>query len=364
MSKIREVRVYDTPPGRTANFGEQMPQFVFEALLVQITDEEGRSGFSQPMAIHGEGRFLARYVLDVLAPLVIGEDARQPEAIWQKMVGSLYDQPRTAVGLVDVAVWDLAGKIAGVSVLEMLGGYRTSIPAYASTMTLATLAEYAAETKAMVEAGYQAIKLHVYGEPHRDIEACEVTRDAVGPDVDLMLDVMGGYLYDKRAAIEVGRELERLGFCWYEHPLREDDVEGQREICRKLDIPVAGPNGLRELSDHAEFIRHRATDIVRPDAGLQGGITMQMKIGHMAEIFHIGCEPHCWGYPMMQAANLMGTLAIPAATYFEVAVPTGFQDLLAPGILPDAKGVVHAPTGPGLGIEIDMDELESRGTNL
>jgi L-alanine-DL-glutamate epimerase-like enolase superfamily enzyme len=365
MSKIREVRVYDTPPEKTANFGEQMPEFVFEALLVRITDEDGRDGFSQPIAIHGEGRFLARYILDVLAPMIIGEDARHPEGIWQKMVNSLYGQPRSAVGLVDIAVWDLAGKIAGVSVLEMLGGYRHSIPAYASTMTYATPADYAAETKALVDEGYQAIKLHVYGEARRDIEACEVARDAVGPDIDLMLDVVGGYLYDKRTTMEVGRALERLDFYWYEHPLREDDVDGQREICRALDIPVAGPDGLRELSDHAEFIRTRATDMIRPDAEFQGGITMQMKIGHMAELFRIGCEPHSWGYPMMQAANLMGTLAIPRATYYEVAVPTGFQDLLSKNVIrPDAEGIVHAPTGPGLGIEIDLEELESRGTEL
>lgn len=354
MSAIREARVYDTPPGGPG------PR---EALLVRITDAEGRSGYSQPEAADGAGHFLARYILDVLAPVIIGEDARHPEAIWQKMMVALYDQPRLAIGPIDVAVWDLAGKIAGVPVREMLGGHRTSIAACASLPTFAAAADCACGARAAIEAGYRAIKLRGAGEPGRDIEACAAARDAVGPDVDLMLDVGGGYLDDRRAAVAVGRELERLGFRWYEHPLGEDDLEGRRELCRKLDIPVAGPGGLGELADHAEFVRHRATDIVRPEVGSQGGITMAMKIGHLAEAFRVGCEPRSQGGPLMQAASLAGALATPAATYHDVPVPTGPQGL-APAILPDAAGIVQAPEGPGLGVEVDLDELESRGTQL
>ncbi len=363
---IRDLRVYRSPMSFDTNFGNHMARFVWERVVIRLELESGVEGWALPVSIRNEGASLAEFLLRVLKPVLIGEDVRAPEKIWQRMDFVLRrERPRHGLGAIDIAVWDAAGRLAGVPVWQLLGGGRPRARAYASTPTLASPADYREFAQQCVSEGFTAVKLHAFGDPVKDIEACEVARDAVGPDVDLMLDVVGAYFRDRRAAVDVGKALERLDFHWYEHPLRDDDIEGFREVRRKLDIPIAGPDGLRDLIDHRNFLLAEATDYVRPNAEFHCGLTGQRKVAHMAECMRLGCEPHTYGTPLHQMANLHGICAMPQPAFLEIPVPLGIVDGLTDSVIrPESDGWVTVPEEPGLGMTIDQVQLEELATEV
>jgi L-alanine-DL-glutamate epimerase-like enolase superfamily enzyme len=364
-SVIRDVRVNHMALGHSHRFADHLPVFEWEVLLIRIQTEGGAEGISQPTAMHGEARSVGQFVLDVLRPILLGQDARFPERIYHHMIAALYALPKSAVWPVDIALWDLAAKLAGIPLFQMFGGYRDRIHAYASTPRMDTADEYVDFSRGLLDQGFVAIKLHGNGVPDKDIEVCRAVREAVGPTVELMLDVVGGYGHDRRQSVRVGRELESLDFAWLEHPLVETDINGYREVCGRLDIPVAGPDGLTSPDEIRAFLAQSATDIIRPNAEFQGGLTGQRRLAHLAEGLDIRCEPHTHGSVISQHANLHGICAIPSCQFFEIPVPLGLLDVLTTTIIrPDDAGYVSAPQGPGLGVELDMDQVSELTTEL
>lgn len=363
---VREFRVYRAPLDFETNFGAHLPRFRWERVVLQLELESGVSGWSLPITTRGEGRALAEFLQRGLRPLVLGGDVRAPEAIWTSLDRALRGGlPRHGQGVVDIAVWDAAARLAGVPVWQVLGGGRTRVRTYASTPAFAAAEEYREFAARCVAARFTAIKLHAYGERRRDIEACEATRDAVGPGVDLMLDVVGAYGRDQRTAVEVGRALQRLDFTWYEHPLREDDIEGLREVRRKLEIPICGPDGLRGIADFRRYLMAEATDFIRPNAEYHGGLTGQRKAAHLAECLRRGCEPHTYGTPLSVMANLHGICAMPQPALLEIPFPLGLIDGLTDrGVHPEADGWVTVPDAPGLGMTIDPVQLAELATEV
>src|SRR5262249_49493680 len=163
---------------------------------------------------------------------------------------------------------------------------------------------------------WKAYKIHPFKEPQRDIQICRAVRKAVGDEMVLLLDSMWSYGYEE--ALRVGRAIEELDFFWYEDPLAIDDLIGYRKLCRKLDIPImatelsyGGPYGI------AQYLMQDATDIVRGDVALKGGITALMKIAHTAEVFRMKCEIHHAGNALNNLANLQVSLALRNCDYFE-----------------------------------------------
>ncbi|UCG54451.1 MAG: mandelate racemase [Dehalococcoidia bacterium] len=332
------------------------------ANLVQILTDEGIEGdYLVGGTIRTVGRGLADIIVEVIKPMLIGLDPFDREKIWDMMVnrhgGGVVSM--NIVGAIDVALWDIAGKATGLPIYKLLGGYRDKIRAYASILAQESLQGFYDYAKELVEKGYTAIKLHVRGTPEDHIEACRITRDAVGDKVDLMLDSTCSY--DRREALMVGRELEKLHFYWYEEPLPNTDIEGYRELCHILDIPVAGTEAMYTAnpSHFTPYIAEHIVDIVRTDA--ERGITLAKKVAEMSDVFGIKCELHGWGYATSQFANLHIAGAFKNSDFFEKMEPGEQYDVCAKDTIQiDSEGFVHMPSKPGLGLELDFEEIKNR----
>ena len=361
MSRITDLRAHLVPLELRTQYREDVEPLRWDCIVVQVITEDGVEGFSQPHYLSG-GRSLSETFARFYKPLVVGEDVRFTERIWQKVWAAdrIGFTSLLAHGGLDVAIWDAAAKLAGIPLYQMLGAHKTAVKAYASTTTLDSVDAYVEQARGLMEEGYRAIKLHCWGDAKRDLEACAAVRDAVGPDVDLMLDAVG--TYDLAGALRVGRGLQELDFHWYEEPLPVHDLLGYRELCRSLDVPIAGGELLGGgLYDYPQIFTDRALDIVRPGAGFFRGITPQRKAAGMAEAFNQRCEPPTYGFPLMQAANLHVICSIPNCLFFEAPVPTGMLDVLTTSTIDlDEDGYVHVPDRPGIGIDIDRDELDNR----
>jgi L-alanine-DL-glutamate epimerase-like enolase superfamily enzyme len=359
--QITDLKAHLVPLDLRTQYREDVQPFRWDCVVVEIQSDEGVTGWAQPHYL-GNGRSLAETLAGFVKPLIVGEDPRYPERIWQKVWAAdrIGFMSMLAHGGVDVAIWDLNAKLAGRPLYHLLGGSRERVRAYASTTTLDTVDDYVVLAEDMMQRGFTAIKLHCWGDPDRDIEACEAVRSTVGSGVDLMLDAVGTYNHDQ--AIRVGRALERLDFHWYEEPLQHNDMYGYQDLVQRLDIPIAGCELLGGgLYDYPAWITSRAIDIIRPGAGFMRGITPQRKAAALCEAFGMRCEPPTYGFPLMQVANLHVICSIGNCEFFEYPVPMDMLNQLTTSVLElDSEGYVTVPQEPGLGLSIDLDELDER----
>jgi L-alanine-DL-glutamate epimerase-like enolase superfamily enzyme len=278
---------------------------------------------------------------------------------------------------IDNCLWDIMGKAVGLPTYRILGAYRDRVMAYGSSQHHRNLEDFVTEVKRCKQAGFKAYKIHPPGgtAPNEDdykldIEVCKAVRQAAGDDFILMLDPVG--VYDRRQALEVGRELDKLGYVAFEDPLPTTDIDGLVELAAKVDVPLHVGEFLFSPYDYSEYIRRGAVDAVRFVVDNVGGITSGMKIGHLAECFGMPCVPHNWGNAFDQSVHFQCELAMPNAPWYEKTLPqAGVADLQGASDLPYLKdtfrvqpdGYVHASTKPGLGCEIDhavLDKLLAR----
>ena len=298
-------------------------------------------------------------LLEFLKPLVVGRNPLDSGAIWKDMWKQNRSVSTNSIGAVDVALWDIAGKVAGLPIHRLLGTCRDSLPAYSSTAWHDTPEEYAEEAKHFQSIGWTAHKIHPHGKPKEDIKICEAVREAVGEDMILMLDSMWSYGYED--ALRVGRAIEKLDYFWYEDPLVEEDIYNYVKLKSKLDIPIMSTEyAPGRLYGMAQWIQSYATDMLRGDVAVTGGITPLIKIAHIAEGFGMKFEIHHGGNSLNNVANLHVTMAIHNCDFYEVFPATGANKYgLVEDIEVDDKGLVYAPTKPGLGYEIDWGLVES-----
>jgi len=326
--------------------------------IIRISTDEGVDGHAFMGSALGSARDLAPFIIQAVKPMLMGEDPLARERIWQTMMRRFRGQRLTAISAVDVALWDLAGRYAGVPVHQLIGSYRDSIPAYASSAVLDTPEAYAEEAMRYKEAGWSAYKIHPHGDPDTDIRICKEVRRAVGDEYRLMLD--STWSYDYPQAVRVGVAIQELGFYWYEDPLFEDDLYSYVKLKQQLHIPIMATElPLAGPTSYAPWIMEQATDYLRGDVYLKGGLTSCLKTAHLAEAFHMNYEVHHGSNSLNNVANLHLTMAIPNCEYFEVLLPDEVQKHgLLKDIEVDGDGMVHAFNGPGLGAEIDFDLIE------
>ena len=230
----------------------------------------------------------------------------------------------------------------------------------ASSAVLASPEAYAEEAVSFRDTNWKAYKIHPPTDPDEDIRVCEAVRKAVGDDYRIMLD--STWSYDYPAALRVGRAAERLGFYWYEDPLADDDITNYIKLRQKLDIPILAteysPGGFQA---YAPWLLLQATDFLRGDVAVKGGLTACLKTAHLAEAFHMSYEVHHGGNSLNNVANLHLICSIPNTEMFEVLMPDGAHRYgLAEEIRVDGDGRVHAPEGPGLGAAIDFDLIRAK----
>ncbi|MBM3958382.1 MAG: mandelate racemase [SAR202 cluster bacterium] len=332
--------------------------------LVTIHTDQGIEGHSFLGNSSQSAAVDVAQLLSTLKPVVMGQDPLERGRLYSALWSKNRFFPIRCIGAVDVALWDLAGKAANMPVHQLIGTCRERAPAYASSALQESPEAYAEEALYYKSKGWTAYKIHPPAVPKEDIEVCEAVRKAVGDDMVLMLDSVWAYCYED--AVRVGRAIEEMGYYWYEDPLAEDDMYGYIKLRQKLDIPIlateANPGGLYPM---AQFITAQATDMLRGDVAVKGGITPMLKIAYLAEAFRMKCEVHHGGNSLNNVANLNLTMAIENCDYFEVLLPDHAQKYgLVKDIKVDAEGYVHAPTGPGLGAEIDFDLIKKKTTRV
>ncbi len=335
------------------SFGGEIPLGI-----ITIHTDEGINGHAFLGSSHQGADVFAKPLMDLLKPVVVGRNPLEIGAIWRDMYRRKRYVHLRAIGAVDVALWDLAGKVANLPIHRMLGSCRKNIPAYASAAWFATPQEYAEEALHFHSLGWTAYKIHPHGVPENDVEICRVVRDAVGDTMVLMLDSMWSYGYEE--ALRVGRAIEELDYFWYEDPLEEEDIYNYVKLRNKLDIPIIStefiPGGLYGM---ATWVLQQATDMLRGDVAVTGGITPLIRAAHLADAFRMKFEIHHGGNSLNNVANLHVSMAIDNCDYYEVFPASGANKYgLVEDIEVDEKGLVHAPEGPGLGYEIDWDLVE------
>jgi L-alanine-DL-glutamate epimerase-like enolase superfamily enzyme len=304
----------------------------------------------------------AASLIRYLKPIVMGQDPLERERLYQALWARNRQTTVRAIGAVDIALWDLGGKIANLPLYRLLGAYRTSVPAYASSAVESTPERYAEQAREFKAAGWSAYKIHPPTQWRTDIQVCQAVRKAVGDEYTLMLDSTWSYQYPE--AVRVGRAIEELEFHWYEDPLADDDITNYVKLRQKLSIPILAteyaPGG---FTSYAPWLVQQATDYLRGDVAVKGGITPLIKTAHLAEAFHMNYEVHHGGNSLNNVANLHVILAIRNCEFFEVLLPDAAQKYgLVEDIVVDKGGLVHAPAGVGLGAAIDFDLVERKKT--
>lgn len=286
----------------------------------------------------------------------IGEDPRLTERLWTVMweIDRVEEIPIWALGILDVLCWDVKSKLANMPVYRMLGGNERKVPAYASTVTWATLDEYERNIKLCRDLGFRAFKLHAWGDVKRDIELSRLLRKWVGPDTDLMFDGSAGWDYVD--ALKVGLALQDEGFLWYEEPMREFHIGAYTKLAEKLTLPILAA----ETSDGvhwnmASWIEARALDMTRVSSHYKFGFTGSMKIAHLSESFTMRTQVHGMG---LENAQLCG--AISNNDYYEQIVINEDQirGLDKLGSLSIVDGILTVSDEPGVGYQHDFDTLD------
>ncbi|MDB5798744.1 MAG: mandelate racemase/muconate lactonizing enzyme [Paucimonas sp.] len=326
--------------------------------LLAITTDAGITGHaflgSAFYAADLDGPALVRY----FKPILLGQDPMDRERLNRAMWKRVRTATVRGIGAIDVALWDIAGKAAGLPVHSLLGAYRDKVPAYISSAVLDSPAAYADEALQYKALNMAAYKIHPPQQWRDDIRVCEAVRRAVGDDYLLMLDA--AWSYDYPAALRVGQAVQGLGYYWYEDPLADADIYNYVALKKVLSIPIMAteyPAG--GLDSYAPWIMERATDFLRGDVAVKGGITTMMKTAHLAEAFHLNYEVHHGGNSLNNFANLHVIMAIANTEFFEVLLPSGSQRYgLVEDIVIDHDGMVRAPMAPGIGAEIDFELIE------
>ena len=300
--------------------------------------------------------------------LLVGEDPRDVERLWQKMYRGMNYIGRRGIALhaqsgIDIALWDIRGKAEGKPISELLGGaIHTKVRAYASMLMPDTTAETAERVAALREAGFTAVKLGwgpLGKDPAHDVRLAAAAKEAAG-DGDILIDAGLGYVADAKVAIGVARELEQLGIYWLEEPFEPDEYEAYAELADAVDIRVAAGEQDTTVWGFRELIERGHVDVVQPDVTRCGGITELVRIAAFAREHGVETVPHAWKSGIIKAASLHVNAVLPDATFQEYCVAdTPINQTLVKERMPvDADGFVAVPTGPGLGIELDEDVLE------
>lgn len=312
-----------------------------------------------------------------VADYLIGKDPFQREKIYNDLKRGLRHSDRTGIHYVDVALWDFAGKTFNVPIYKLLGGYKETIPAYASTYHgdrnggLSTPKDYANFAEQCYELGYRAFKMHGWAEPliKEEVDTVLALRDRVGDKMDLMMDP--ACQYETWAdALRIGKACDLSNFFWLEDPYKDGGVSifAHRKLRQLIKTPLLLTEHIFGLEQHVDFIVNGGTDFVRAGVYEDGGITGVMKIAHAAEGFGLDVELHGGG-----PAHRHCIASIRNTNYYELGLVhpkvkntqqiysnKEFNDDLESV---DKNGNVAVPQGPGLGVEFNWTYIKHHHVN-
>ena len=348
-------------------------QFAFETrqiCLVKLIAEDGSFGWGEgygPAAVIRAG-------IEFLAPLVIGEDPLQVEAIWSKMHLRALDFARrgvlvSALSAIDIALWDLRGKLLGQPASVLLGGRRREqVKVYATGMYFVAsddlVNDLVQEAQVYVRQGFRALKMKVGLGVETDVRHVRAVRQAIGDDIELMVDANHGYSLAE--ALRFARQIEELNISFFEEPVSPEDYAGYSELRGRTIIPIAGGECEYLLAGFRHLLSNRCVDIAQPDICAAGGLTETKRIAARAAAFQTNLIPHSWGTGIAFAAGLHlvstldpipGRLRMPEPLLEMDRSENALRDNLTTPRFQAVDGRVAVPSAPGLGIEIDEEYL-------
>ncbi|MEM6648464.1 MAG: mandelate racemase/muconate lactonizing enzyme family protein [Bacteroidota bacterium] len=353
----------------------------FDATVVVVTTADGRKGYGEAKAAvgsTGSGASIVTCVRSELRPLLIGQDARHINRLWEVM----YNDTRahyalqhgrgfpvlgrrgllvSAMSGVDTALWDLAGQRHAVPVVELLGGAcRDHMPAYASG-GWADAEGIGPQLEGYTQHGFRAVKMRVGimdGSVANSVARVQAARDHLGPDIGLMVDAHGTMSVPQ--ARRFCRQLEDVDLRWFEEPVNSDNRVGLAEVRAQTTIPIAAGESEFTRFDIRDLIDARCIDVAQPDAAIIGGITETMRVCHLAHAYQVEVAPHLWGSALSFHAGLHIAFAAPAAVILEFSLGGNpmLHEMIEEPIAALADGTLPAPTRPGLGVTVRQAFLD------
>ncbi|GAB4335850.1 MAG: mandelate racemase/muconate lactonizing enzyme family protein [Candidatus Abyssubacteria bacterium] len=342
------------------------------SIFVRVFTDEGVVGIGEcsPMNPH----MLAHFVETVLTPIIVNEDPLETDRLWHKMFFSTYKlgvqgvQPEAIAG-VDIALWDIKGKVTGLPIHTLLGGaYRDKVLMYASIggggfLSVSDMVGYA---EGFLSQGFKALKIRMdLGganpaaqdlEPVKDYEMFKAVKELAGDDIPVSFDANNGYSVS--TAIAQGRRFEELGIYHYEEPVAQYDYRGLAQVARALDVPVSAGEHEYTRWQFRDLIEQAEVDIIQPDVVKCGGISEMQKIAVLGSVYNRHFVPHQTQPTIGTAATLHVCAAIPNATRpQEYTGQNPYLNELFKEPLIFEDGYLHVPKRPGLGLELDEKKM-------
>lgn len=357
--KIESIRLLplrgETPDGgwvNTVGDGDNLHT------LVELVTDEGVTGLGSVFT----SLKLVTGAVAVLEPFLIGASAVDPARVSETLHQNTFWQGRGgaithAISGIDIALWDIFGKITGQPISRLLGGrHRERIKPYGS-MLMTEPDRMAARLEAGLQRGFKAFKIGWGPFGRRDARTDEAivraAREAVGPDVELMVDAGGSDAYwphGYKWALNTARMLAAYNVVWFEEALRPDDIEGYIKLTEHSPVPIASCEVLTRRQSFLPWIERRAVDYIQPDVTKVGGLTEEHRIGQYADDHAILMVPHGWNTAVGLAADLQLVAAANNARWVEYITPAPYiEDLCTVPPQLDAEGYLTIPDGPGLG---------------
>ena len=338
--------------------------------IVKITSDTGHVGY-------GEGYGPANLVkagIEHLTPFVVGQNPLETETIWTMMYRRTLDFARrgilvSAMSAIDVAIWDLKGKILDQPVHLLLGGKkRDEIVPYATGLYFTNCENMgdalAKEAKMYADLGYKAMKMKVGLSVDEDVEYVKRIREAIGPDINLMIDA--NHAYNLREAVILAREVEKYNIYWFEEPISPEYYEQYAELRTKTTIPIAGGECEYLRFGFQTLLKSGSVDIVQPDICASGGLTEAKRIASLASVYGVEVVPHTWGTGIAISAAIHfvanldcipGRLRTPMNFIEYDRTENGLREELITTPMVAKDGTIRISDAPGLGFEFNEDAL-------
>jgi D-galactarolactone cycloisomerase len=362
ITDIKTIRLRASIPPEGQVFSRSGVRNFRSTTLVQIETDDGFTGFG---SCSGNGTLIETIIAHVLRPLVIGMDPTNIDEIWEKAYfrGGVKEFGTRGVGVValsgiDIALWDILGKVRRVPIYQLLGGKcQDKVAVYATALYPEEPANVAKKARAFAEQGFHGVKIKVGFDLAHDIEIVRAVRQELGKEFTIMTDANLGYTLP--IALKAAEAFSECGVFWLEEPLFIEDVEGHATLREKGRVPIAVGENLHTCGAFRDFVISGAVDFLQPDVARVGGISEIRKVARLAADHKLALSFHTWGDAVALAASLHCSAALKECGVMELDYtynPLRAELLTEP--LEVKYGFLIPPDKPGLGVELDPEALK------
>jgi D-galactarolactone cycloisomerase len=338
--------------------------------IIKVTDSNGQIGWGEgygPASVLEAG-------IKFLEPVVLGQNPLENEVIWSSMYRKTLDFARRGIlvasmSAIDIALWDLKGKILSLPVSTLLGGaHRKKIRPYATGLYFTShnnpSKDFEKEISLYKSQGFKAIKMKVGLGINEDYENIKRIRELLGNDIQLMID--SNHAYTLREAITLCKKIEPLNISWFEEPISPEFYKQYNELRNKTSIPIAGGECEYLRFGFHQLLRNKSVDIIQPDICASGGLTEAKRIATLASTYGIDVVPHTWGtsigihvalHFIANLENMPGRMKCPDFLIEYDQTENRIRERLTNPKIEMKNGYIEVPNSPGLGLEVDEDVL-------